>query len=243
VSRPDIVLVGDSSVLVEFEARIDPAVNERVLRFAERVRTAALAGVRDVVPTFRSVAVYFDPLRTHYEALVRRLDEEAAEDDGPGRAEEEPLAVPVCYGGEFGPDLDRIATHAGLAPEDVIARHAAVTYRVFMLGFLPGFAYMGLLDARIATPRHGTPRLRVARGSVGIAGRQTGIYPADTPGGWQILGRTPLRAFDLARPSPFSFKAGDHVRFVPVSAVAYGRLLDGNAAAAGSVESAAGDAA
>jgi inhibitor of KinA len=130
----------------------------------------------------------------------------------------------VCYGGDYGPDLADVASLAGMSPEEVVAVHAAVTYRVFMLGFLPGFAYMGVVDARIAAPRRANPRVRVPKGSVGIAGRQTGIYPLDAPGGWQLIGRTALEPFDIARPSPFLFKAGDCVRFVPVARTELERL-------------------
>jgi len=224
MSRPRIVPAGDSTLLVEFEARIDPAVNERAIRLADRMRAAAIAGVRDIAPTYRSVAVFFDPLRTKYDELLDRLEHEIDDLDGTPPAQRPPLRIPVCYGGEFGPDLDGVAAWANMSPEQVIAVHSSETYRVFMLGFLPGFAYMGLVDLRLAAPRHLTPRVRVPKGSVGIAGRQTGIYPAETPGGWQLLGRTPVRPFDVRRASPFLFTAGDAVQFVPVGRDEYERL-------------------
>jgi inhibitor of KinA len=223
--RPRIVLAGDSMLVVELEARIDPLVNERAIQLAGRIRAAALAGVRDVVATYRSVGVFFDPLHTRYDDLLKRLEHEADREDESSPAPRPPLRVPVCYGGELGPDLVSVASHARMPPDEVIAIHASQTYRVFMLGFLPGFAYMGLVDARLEVPRHATPRLRVSRGSVGLAGRQTGIYPVDTPGGWQILGRTPVHPFDLSRPSPFLFHAGDSVQFVPVNRDEYDRLV------------------
>ena len=225
MNRPRIVAAGDSTLVVEFEARIDPAVNERAIQLAERIRAAAIAGVRDVVPTYRSVAVCFDPLHTKYDHLLERLQHEAGRDDERSQEQRPPLRVPVCYGGELGPDLDGVARQAKMPPEQVVAVHSSQTYRVFMLGFLPGFAYMGLVDPRIAAPRHPTPRLRVSKGSVGIAGQQTGIYPADTPGGWQLLGRTPVQPFDINRPSPFLFMAGDAVQFVPVDRDEYERLV------------------
>jgi len=132
--------------------------------------------------------------------------------------------VPVCYGGELGPDLPSVAEFARMSPEEVVSIHAGATYRVFMLGFLPGFAYLGAVDERIAAPRQMTPRPRVRRGSVGIAGLQTGIYPADTPGGWQIIGRSPVSPFDLSRSAPFLFSAGDVVQFVPIDRAEYERL-------------------
>jgi inhibitor of KinA len=132
--------------------------------------------------------------------------------------------VPVCYGGEFGPDLAAVAAFGGVAAADVIRLHAARTYRVYMLGFVPGFAYMGTVDERIAAPRRAEPRPRVPAGSVGIAGSQTGIYPSSTPGGWQLVGRTPIAPFDLSRARPFLFDAGVSVRFHPIEPAEYARL-------------------
>jgi KipI family sensor histidine kinase inhibitor len=226
-----IVALGDSAVLVEFDERIDIRINERVVRMAQSIEAAELAGVRDVVPTFRSVAVYFDPLRTDYNTLTELLEREAGRTEGPARGPaktgahrtETVLRIPVCYGGDFGPDLYGVAAHAGLTESEVIARHAAPVYRVFMMGFLPGFTYLGPVDDTIVVPRHATPRVRVPAGSVGIAGRQTGIYPSETPGGWQLVGRTPVRIFDAARSDPFLLKPGDSVKFYSIDPAEYAR--------------------
>jgi KipI family sensor histidine kinase inhibitor len=164
-----------------------------------------------------------------YDELVKRLTHESGREDVEPLAAPTPMRVPVCYGGDFGPDLESIARQAKMSPEQVVAVHSGEIYRVFMLGFLPGFAYMGLVDSRIAAPRLSTPRLNVSRGSVGIAGRQTGIYPADTPGGWQILGRTSIRPFDITRSPAFSFEAGDLVQFVPVTRDEYERTASARA--------------
>jgi inhibitor of KinA len=219
--RPRIVPLGDSAVIVEFEERIDVAINAQAVALARRVLAAAIPGVRDVVPTFRSVAVYFDPLRTDYDILTERLALDAghvSRTDGERATPEprEPIRVPVCYGGAFGPDLADVAAFAGLTERGVADLHAATAYRVFMLGFLPGFAYMGTVDPRIAAPRRPTPRPSVPAGSVGIAGVQTGIYPSESPGGWQLIGRTPLRVFDSARAEPSVFAAGDLVQFYTI---------------------------
>ena len=208
-----IVSAGDSAVLVEFEARIDSRINQRVVALAEAIEGARIAGVRDVVPTFRSLAVYFDPLRTDFAHLTERLTEAAAERRRLAETVREPIRIPVCYGGTFGPDLDEVARFAGLTPGEVVARHVAPTYRVFMLGFMPGFAYLGIVDPTIAAPRRATPRLRVPAGSVGIALGQTGIYPSETPGGWQLVGRALTAPFDPERADPFLLKAGDAVQF------------------------------
>ena len=231
--KPDVgsrlVEAGDSAVIVEFADRIDAAVNARAVALAAEMRRAAVPGVRDIVPTFRSVAVYFDPLRTDYDALCRRLAEHAehtespATGDSPAAAVEParaaaPIRIPICYGGAFGPDLAGVAAGAGMTEAAVAELHERRIYRVFMLGFLPGFAYMGLVDERIAAPRRSTPRARVPAGSVGIAGAQTGIYPSDSPGGWQLIGRTPVRPFDSERPQPVLFAAGDLVQFYRIAA-------------------------
>jgi inhibitor of KinA len=224
VSSFTIVAAGDAAVIVEFEERINAGINARAIAVADAVQAANLAGVRDVVPTYRSVAVYFDPLRTDYAALMTRLEAAATHPPDERAAAHVPVRIPVCYGGEFGPDLGAVAAYAGCSEPDVIALHTSATYRVFMLGFVPGFAYMGTVDPRIAMPRHSTPRVRVPVGTVGIAGVQTGIYPAETPGGWQLIGRTPVKPFDAARPQPFLFKAGDTVQFYSIERTDFDRV-------------------
>lgn len=220
-----IVPAGDSVLVVEFENRIDPEVNARAVALATALEAAAIAGVRDIVPTYRSVAVFFDPLRTDHAALVERLQRDASRAVSVSDfTDTRPVHVPVCYGGEFGPDLPSLAAFAGITEDEVITLHAAGRYRVFMLGFVPGFAYMGVVDPRIAMPRHETPRLRVPAGSVGIAGVQTGVYPVETPGGWQVIGRTPVKPFDARRGEPFLFKPGDLVRFHAIDAAEFERL-------------------
>jgi inhibitor of KinA len=220
-----IVPAGDAALILELEDRIDPSVNRRAVRVANALERQQIAGVLDVVPTFRSVAVYFDPLKTDavgLEASLRTLEEETRRGGADDVADERPIVhIPVCYGGEYGPDLAGVAARAGVAESEAIALHAAETYRVFMLGFLPGFAYMGLVNPRIAAPRLDSPRGRVPAGSVGIAGRQTGIYPCDSPGGWRLVGRTPVRMYDPRAEAPFLLKAGDRVVFDPIDASQY----------------------
>ena len=217
MTGPAIRDAGDSAILIELRELgdgIDPAVNARAVALAAHLRAAAIDGVRDVIATFRSVAVFFDPLRVDVQALKARVltapPVVAEASDGPV------VDVPVEYGGAAGPDLEAVAAANGVSPAEVIARHTARDYRVFMLGFLPGFAYLGSVDAAIAAPRHDSPRLRVPPGSVGIAGQQTGIYPQASPGGWQIIGRTTTRPFDARRSPPSLLGPGDRVRFVAV---------------------------
>jgi KipI family sensor histidine kinase inhibitor len=212
-----ILEAGDSALLLELDEVIDEHVNARAIAIADVVRGERLPGVRDVVSTFRSVALFFDPLVVDI-AAVRGVLERAS--TAPGEAATgRSIEVPVTYGGEFGPDLSEVAAFAALTPEEVIRRHAETTYRVFMLGFLPGFAYMGRVRSEIAAPRRPTPRLKVPRGSVGVAGLQTAVYPRDSPGGWQLIGRTPLDVFDPNTEPAALFAPGDSVRFVPESVV------------------------
>jgi inhibitor of KinA len=224
VSTFQIVPVGDATLVVEFEERIDAAVNARAVATAEALRAAAIAGVRDVVPTYRSVAVYFDPLLTDQRGLVRRLEEAAAR-PLPAEAREHALIrVPVCYGNDFGPDLPDIAKLAHVTEAEVVEIHTRATYRVFMLGFMPGFAYMGLVDSRIAVPRRETPRVRVPRGSVCVAGVQTSVHPVEAPSGWHLIGRTPVRPFNLSRRDPFLMKPADEVQFYSIDRHEFDRL-------------------
>jgi antagonist of KipI len=208
---------GDSAVLLELDAVIDPVVNARAVGIAAAVRERRLPGVRDVVPTYRSIAVHFDPLTCDVRAVGDALRAAAAAP--PVAAPGSLVEVPVFYGGEDGPDLDEVAAFANVPASTVIDRHSGPEYRVFMLGFLPGFAYMGIVDESIAAPRKATPRTRIPSGSVGIAGRQTGVYPRQSPGGWQLIGRTPLEMFDPARQPATLLQAGDRVRFVPLSGI------------------------
>lgn len=215
---------GDSALLAELEAVVDPAVNARAIGIAAAVRAQRIPGVRDVASTFHSVAVSFDPLVVDGSTMRAALRE--AGQLPPPRATGRIIEVPVTYGGEAGPDLADVAAFAGCTPSEVIERHAR-TYRVYMLGFLPGYPYMAAVDDRIAAPRRATPRVRVPAGSVGIAGRQTGIYPRESPGGWQVIGRTSLTLFDPEVTPPALCAPGDEVRFVPVrdQPIAVGRGL------------------
>ena len=224
MSTFQIVPVGDATMVVEFEERIDPAVNARAIAAAEALRAAAIAGVRDVVPTYRSVAVYYDPLLTDYERLVWRLKDAITAPAPAARVEHVRIRVPVCYGEDFGPDLPEIAKFARASEAEVIELHTSRTYRVFMLGFMPGFAYMGLVDSRIAVPRRETPRVRVPAGSVCVAGVQTSVHPVEAPSGWHLIGRTPVRPFDPSRRDPFLMKPADEVEFFAIDRDEFDRL-------------------
>jgi len=208
---------GDSAILVTLGAQIDLPTNRRAHALARWWMAQPHPGVGEAVSGYATLLAHYDPLVLDYAAaldLLRRgLEECAALPDLPPRVVE----IPVRYGGEFGPDLPFVANHCGLSEEEVIARHAAGEYPVYFIGFTPGFPYLGGLDASIAAPRLETPRPRVPAGSVGIAGKQTGIYPLESPGGWRIIGRSDLRLFDPLRDPPALLAPGDVVRFVRVS--------------------------
>lgn len=209
---------GDTMLLVEWEQVVDPVVNQRAIALAARLQTRVGRQVRDIVPGYCSLGVHFDPLVTDIGALERAIEEEAGliHDDEPS-AESAVVEIPVRYGRTEGPDLESVAEWAGCTTDDVIELHAMGTYRVYMLGFVPGFAYMGRVNQTIAAPRRRVPRERVPAGSVGIAGEQTGVYPIATPGGWRIIGQTDVVMFDATRPTPNLVRPGDSVRFVPVT--------------------------
>ena len=215
---------GDSALVVEFESRVDAAINAHAIALADVVRAGRHEGVRDVVSAYCSVTVYFDPIRSNLERLTSELKSLAQTAPAVTGRDKRVIQVPVIYGGEYGPDLQEVAQFGGCTEQEVVTRHAASEYRVYMLGFLPGFAYMGRVDSRIAMPRQATPRLKVPARSVGIAGVQTGVYPAESPGGWRLIGRTPLSPFDSERAEPFLFRPGDTVKFEPIGEEDLGRF-------------------
>jgi KipI family sensor histidine kinase inhibitor len=211
---PRVLPVGEAAFTVEFGQRIDAALTEKVHALDAALTTATLPGLIETVPTYRSLLVRYDPHVSNVEqmraALEAHLNALAEVEVPEGRL----IEIPVRYGGEHGPDLLSVAEHTGLSAAEVIRRHTAPMYRVAMLGFAPGFAYLQGLDPRLAAPRLETPRTHIPPGSVGIAGEQTGVYALDTPGGWRIIGRTERVLFAAERAEPFLLRAGDRVRFV-----------------------------
>lgn len=216
--------LGDRALLVDFGQRIDAELNARVHALAARIRAAGLAGVTDLVPAYASLAIHYNPgawesaAGSPFAALAEALQSLLDRADECGTEPARTVEIPVRYGGEDGPDLAEVADQAGLSAAEYARRHAAGLYRVFMLGFTPGFAYLGGLDPALAAPRRAIPRTRVPAGSVGIAGAQTGIYPCASPGGWQLIGRTDATLFDPGLDEPCRFRPGDRVHFVAVGA-------------------------
>ena len=174
-----------------------------------------------IYTTFCSLMVCYDPMKLGYDELCRTLETQLRDIEPNNDESKRVIEIPVCYGGVFGPDIETVAQHAGLSVSEVVSLHAGHDYLIDMLGFLPGFAYLGGLDERLHTPRLATPRTAIEAGSVGIGGAQTGIYPLASPGGWQLIGRTPLRPYDPAREEPILYRAGDYLRFVPITETEY----------------------
>jgi len=215
---PRFLPAGDAALLVEFANEISEPVNRQVQALAHALALARRPGLGEAIPAYRSLLVYYDAQQLAYADVQEQVAALAARSQAITLPQPALKEIPVVYGGEFGPDIAFVAQHNNLSVEQVIRLHSAATYRVYMLGFSPGFAYLGGLPEALATPRLPTPRTRVPAGSVGIAGQQTGIYPQATPGGWRIIGRTPLRLFDPAQDPPTLLQAGDLVRFVPLPA-------------------------
>lgn len=223
-SSPRIRVSGDRAILVEYGDAIDPEVNEKVRMMTELLRGAAPEGVLLILPAYRSIGIMYDPLVTSPGDIGQILARLESQTDPSVIAEPRTVEIPVCYGGEYGPDIEFVARHNHLRVNEVIDIHTAGPYRIYTIGFAPGFFYLGGLDERLHTPRLETPRTMVPAGSVGIAETQTGAYPLDSPGGWRIIGRTPLTLFDAARENPIFYQTGDSIRFTPVSPGEYTRI-------------------
>jgi KipI family sensor histidine kinase inhibitor len=232
-SIPRILPCGDAALAVEFGSTIDPRLNARVLALDARIGAAPpagdLAAIVETVPTYRSLLVHYDPVATSFERLsdaLLGLSQDLPDEPGIGRL----WRIPVVYGGSFGIDLEDVADRHGLTPAQVIDKHAAPIYRVYMIGFVPGYAYLGGLDPALATPRRETPRLKTPAGTISIGGIQAVVASIEAPSGWHLLGRTPVRSFMLGRNPVFLLEAGDRVMFDPIDASRWDEL-DRNAAA------------
>jgi KipI family sensor histidine kinase inhibitor len=213
----------DSAVIVEFGDRIDRAVSDQVLGLAARMRAADIAGVIELVPTFRSLMVQYDPLRTGSAELIGAIQSLLTSETALDR-KRRLWRVPVCYESDFAPDLANVARQTKLAPEEVVALHSGTRYHVYMIGFVPGFPYMGDLAEALVLPRRADPRIRVPPGSVAIATSMTAIYPLESPGGWHLVGTTPIRIFDRLASPPALFAPGDAVEFEAIDSDTFARI-------------------
>ena len=219
-----ILTAGDSSILIQFGNAIDPDINARIAATVAIIKEQHIEGVVDIIPAFCSLLINYDPRVISYDRMRERMEKILSMEIAADARKKRVYEIPVCYGGTYGPDLATIAEHAGLSEQEVIDIHSSTDYLIYMLGFLPGFTYLGGLDERIHTPRLANPRIRIPAGSVGIGGSQTGIYPMDSPGGWQLMGMTPVKTYDPEREVPILVEAGEYIRFVPVDEAEYERI-------------------
>jgi len=201
-------------------------INQKVILMDEAVRTAKIEGIKETVPTYRSLLVCYDPVEIDYEQLVSQVKDLREMVEKPNVKKNKKITVPVVYGGDYGPDLAYVASIHGMTEEQVVKLHSEKLYRVYMIGFTASFPYLGEVSDEIATPRLETPRLKVPAGSVGIAEKQTGIYPCEAPGGWRIVGRTPIKLFNPSKNPPAFMKAGDVVKFVAIDEAEFQRLVN-----------------
>jgi inhibitor of KinA len=222
---PRLLPAGDLGILVEFGDKIDPEINQKVRKVFITLEKIAIDGITEAVPTYRSILIFYDPLKTSFERLqheILNIEKRLGEVIIPPP---ETIEIPVVYGGEYGLDIDFVAQHNHLTAEEVINIHTSGTYLIYMLGFTPGFPFLGGLSERLFTPRLKTPRAVVPAGSVGIANNQTGIYPIDSPGGWQIIGRTPIKLYNPDHENPILLKAGNYLKFKRITEAEYREIL------------------
>ena len=223
--KPTISPVGDRAISIDFGQVIDPTINRHIRQTIERIKELQLDGIIELVPTYCALLVEYDAMLYSYSEICNII--EPTLEEGMANTINELVTVvevPTVYGGEFGPDLSFVASHNHLSEDEVISIHSGTDYLVYMLGFIPGFTYLGGMDSRIATPRLSSPRTLIPAGSVGIAGEQTGTYPSDSPGGWQIIGRTPVTMYDISKAQAALLKAGDYVRYVPIDESEFHRV-------------------
>ncbi len=208
--------LGDSALLVQLGDKIDFAINQRVHTLNALLQTNSIAGIIETVPAYCTLLIHYDPLILTLDQVTHWVRDELTQVDDSLNRKPRQLEVPTRYGGASGPDLEAVAVSKGISAADVICIHSAREYTVYMMGFTPGYPYLGTLDERLIMPRMGTPRTLVKAGSIAIAGSQTGIYPLDSPGGWHLIGWTPLTLFDPTSNSPFLFAPGDIIKFIPL---------------------------
>ena len=223
--KPTISPVGDRAISIDFGQVIDPKINRHIRQTIERIKALQLEGIIELVPTYCALLVEYDAMCYSYSEICNII--EPTLDEGMTDTTNELVTVvevPTVYGGEFGPDLSFVASHNHLSEDEVISIHSGTDYLVYMLGFIPGFTYLGGMNPRIATPRLSSPRTLIPAGSVGIAGEQTGTYPSDSPGGWQIIGRTPVTMYDMSKAQAALLNAGDYVRYVPIDESEFHRI-------------------
>lgn len=215
---------GGSALTVALRQEISPAVHQQAAGLCAALQTHPVPGVTEVIPAYCAVTVCYDPARISGTRLKRRLRRLLSDDSAKGSVQRRVFEIPVCYQAPFAPDMDEVSAYTGLSPKEIAARHAGQTYLIYMLGFLPGFPYLGGLPQSLYTPRRKNPRTAIPAGSIGIGGEQTGVYPIASPGGWQLIGKTPVRLYDPSKADPIPYRAGDCIRFFPVSQASFAAI-------------------
>ena len=223
--KPTISPVGDCAISIDFGQVINPKINRQIRQVIEQIKVLQLDGIIELVPTYCALLVQYDAMVYTYSDICKILEPTLQESVMDSANELVTIVeIPTVYGGEFGPDLGFVASHNHISEDEVVSIHSGTDYLVYMLGFIPGFTYLGGMDPRIATPRLSSPRTLIPAGSVGIAGEQTGTYPSDSPGGWQIIGRTPVTMYDMSKKQAALLQAGDYVRYVSIDENEFHRI-------------------
>lgn len=215
---------GDKAIVIEFGNKISEEINNKVRSMMIGIDKKGIEGIVEMTPTYRSLMIHYNPMKLDYDTLVNNLKDLEKELGNIDIPLPSVIEIPTLYGGEYGPDISNVAKHNDLDVKDVIRIHSSKEYLIYMLGFTPGFPYLGGMDERIATPRLTVPRTKIGGGSVGIAGSQTGIYPIDSPGGWQLIGKTPLNLYEEDREVPILLNAGNYIKFVPIMEEEYVKI-------------------
>lgn len=212
------LLAGDKAIVVEFGDIIDEDINRKVINLMKNIEESSLINsIYEMIPTYRSLMIIYNPLKITFNNLINSVKNIECNLQILDKREKNIIKIPVLYGNDYGPDIDTVAKHNRLSIEEVIRLHSEAEYLVYMLGFTPGFTYLGGMNNKLETPRLDNPRVKIPEGSVGIAGKQTGVYPIESPGGWQLIGRTPIKLYNPKRENPILLKAGDYVKFTPIT--------------------------
>lgn len=221
------LLAGDKAIVVEFGDIIDENINRKVINLMKNIESSSLINsIYEMIPTYRSLMIIYNPLKITFNNLINSVKNIECNLKVLDKREKNIIKIPVLYGNDCGPDIDTVAKHNRLSIEDVIRLHSEAEYLVYMLGFTPGFTYLGGMNSKLETPRLDNPRVKIPEGSVGIAGKQTGVYPIESPGGWQLIGRTPIKLYNPKRENPILLKAGDYVKFTPITKDEFNTFLN-----------------
>lgn len=219
-------IVGDCAISIEFGENISDEINNKIRTFNDILKSYKIEGIIETVPSFRSLLVYYDPSILYFDELIKIISNISISLKEENFSKKKIIEIPVCYDEEFGVDLNFVSDHTNLSLDEIIKSHSSKDYLIYMLGFLPGFAYLGGMDEKLITPRLESPRIKLEAGAIGIGGEQTGVYPLSSPGGWRIIGRTPIKPYDANREKPILYEAGDYIRFKKINKSDFYKIKD-----------------